>query len=100
MAKPSHVLDRLEIMKTIVITGCSAGGIGEALARSFHKRGHNVVATARNVDKAEPLKDLGIKVLPLDVQSNASIEKFVEIVNTQLDGSVDVLVNNAGRGMF
>jgi len=87
-------------MKTIVITGCSAGGIGEALARSFHKRGHNVVATARDVDKAEPLKALGIKVLPLDVLSNASIEAFIKTVDAELDGSVDVLVNNAGRGML
>jgi 1-acylglycerone phosphate reductase len=52
---------------SVLITGCSEGGIGDALARAFHHNGLRVFATARNLAKVEHLKKLGLHILPLDV---------------------------------
>ena len=86
--------------KTILITGCSKGGIGDALARSFHKKGLRVFATARNIAKAQHLKEMGIEVIPLDVVDNASIQNAVEVVKAKTGGSLDILVNNSGGGIL
>ena len=44
--------------KTWLITGCSEGGIGAAIARSALEAGNNVVVTARNTTKvADIIKD-------------------------------------------
>lgn len=84
--------------KTVLITGCSKGGIGDALARSFHKKGLRVFATARNIAKTQHLKEMGIEVIPLDVVDNVSIQNAVEIIKAKTGGSLDILVNNSGGG--
>ncbi|KAI2615397.1 NAD(P)-binding protein [Hypoxylon sp. NC1633] len=78
--------------RTVLITGCSDGGLGAALAVAFHKAGLRVYATARNADRMKSLAVLGIEVLTLDVQSEASIADCVEKVP-----HLDILVNNAGQ---
>lgn len=82
--------------KTVLITGCSEGGIGDALAREFHRRGHAVFATARSVGKMTRLKDMGLHTIKMDVTSPESIAKAVEIVDKASNGRLDFLVNNAG----
>jgi len=81
-------------MKTVLITGCSSG-YGLETARHFHARGWNVVATMRT-----PREDLlprsdRLKVLALDVTRPESIATALEAA-----GPIDVLVNNAGIGLF
>ncbi|WP_332742682.1 SDR family oxidoreductase [Hydrogenophaga sp.] len=81
-------------MKTVLITGCSSG-YGLETARHFHTRGWKVYATMRT-----PRTDLlplssRLHVLPLDVTCPESIARTLENV-----GPVDVLVNNAGLGLF
>ncbi|KAK4233024.1 hypothetical protein C8A03DRAFT_39295 [Achaetomium macrosporum] len=84
-------------LKTVLITGCSAGGIGSALAMAFHKRGFRVFATARDLAKMDHLADLAnATLLPLDVTSRASIDAAVVAVKKDTGGTLDVLVNNAG----
>lgn len=85
--------------KTVLITGCSEGGIGDALAQSFHRRGLRVFATARNILKIEHLKKLGLDTLPLDVTDATSIKAAVERVKLETGGTLDFLVNNSGAGM-
>jgi len=85
--------------KTVLITGCSEGGIGDALAKSFHKKGLRVFATARNLAKVQHLKELGLDILPLDVTDDVSIKKAVESVKAATGGTLDILVNNSGAGM-
>jgi NAD(P)-dependent dehydrogenase (short-subunit alcohol dehydrogenase family) len=59
--------------KSVVITGCSAGGIGYALAQEYARLGHRVYATARNVNKMKGLKELGVTLVQLDVTNHKSI---------------------------
>ncbi|KAH8900641.1 short-chain dehydrogenase/reductase [Thozetella sp. PMI_491] len=82
--------------KTVLITGCSRGGIGDALAREFRKRGLNVFATARSASKMAELKELGIDTLEMDVLCADSIAAAVDTVRKVTDGRLDILVNNAG----
>ncbi|KIW87418.1 uncharacterized protein Z519_12054 [Cladophialophora bantiana CBS 173.52] len=84
--------------RTVLITGCSDGGLGAALALAFHKQGDRVFATARTPSKMSSLQSLGIETLPLDVLSEESIRTCVEKVSSLTGGSLDILVNNAGAG--
>lgn len=85
---------------TVLITGCSDGGLGSALALVFHAAGHRVFATARNPTKLSNVKAAGIETLTLDVLSDSSIEKCVAEVRQLTGGNLDILVNNAGANYF
>ncbi|KAI4185663.1 MAG: hypothetical protein L6R41_003991 [Letrouitia leprolyta] len=80
--------------RTVLITGCSDGGLGAALAMCFHDAGLHVYATARNISKMKQLAAHGIETLELDVQSESSIAGCVSKVP-----KLDILVNNAGAQM-
>ncbi|KKY27177.1 putative short-chain dehydrogenase [Diplodia seriata] len=86
--------------QTVLITGCSADGIGHALALAFHARGLHVFATARNPSKmSSALLSLPhVTPLALDVCSAASVGAAVDAVRAHTGGagSLDYLVNNAG----
>jgi len=85
------------LKKTVLITGCSTGGIGWAMAKNFHQRGFYVFATARNPSKTADLAELSdIEILELDVTVPKTIAQCKEIVAKRTGGSLDVLVNNAG----
>lgn len=88
-------------MKTWLITGCSTG-FGKRLALAAAKRGDQVVATARNpaalADIAAAHEDRMI-ALPLDVTDAASAIAAVQKAEDTF-GGLDVLVNNAGYGLF
>ncbi|WP_332819576.1 SDR family oxidoreductase [Sphingopyxis sp.] len=81
-------------MKTILITGCSSG-YGLETARHFHARGWNVIATMRNPSAAPFATSERLRVLALDVTDADSIALALELA-----GPIDVLVNNAGIGLF
>jgi 1-acylglycerone phosphate reductase len=61
--------------RTVLITGCSDGGLGAGLATAFHKAGLKVYATSRNPAKMKDLEAMGIEILTLDVLDDASITK-------------------------
>ncbi|KAI5861442.1 oxidoreductase [Durotheca rogersii] len=87
----------MEARKTVLVTGCSEGGIGEALAREFQARGLHVFATARSESKMASLHKLAnVTVLPLDVTCTDSIAAAVTAVSAKTGGKLDYLVNNAG----
>jgi 1-acylglycerone phosphate reductase len=87
---------------TVLITGCSSGGIGGALAQAFHEKGYHVFATARTPSKISPslIKSPNVTVLTLDVLSSTSITEAVTSVREKTGGKLDVLVNNSGSGMM
>jgi NAD(P)-dependent dehydrogenase (short-subunit alcohol dehydrogenase family) len=82
------------MQRTIMITGCSSG-IGAALARELHRKGQQVIATARRPETLAPLAELGITTLPLDVNDDQSIAAAMDRVAESV-GSLDMLINNAG----
>ena len=84
----------LQVMKTVLITGCSSG-YGLETARHFHAQGWNVVATMRTPREDVLPRSQRLRVLALDVTKPESIAAAVEA-----SGSVDVLVNNAGIGVI
>jgi short-subunit dehydrogenase len=84
--------------KSALITGCSEGGIGDALARELKSRGFRVFATARKLEKMQHLKELGCDILVLDVEDEVTIRKASEDVKNATGGKLDLLINNAGFG--
>ncbi|MBN7120812.1 short-chain dehydrogenase/reductase [Erwinia billingiae] len=81
-------------MKTILITGCSSG-FGLDIARYFVQRDWKVIATLRTPKEGIfPASD-NLTVLPLDVTDTDSIQQAIAAA-----GPIDVLVNNAGIGLF
>lgn len=87
--------------KTIFITGASRG-FGKLWAEAFLKRGDKVVATARDLTHLNDLvKDHGDNVLPIQLDVNDRAAGFAAIRQAKDHfGSIDVLINNAGYGLF
>ncbi|KAJ7596326.1 NAD-P-binding protein [Mycena floridula] len=81
----------------VLITGCSAGGIGHALAIEFHAKGFHVFATARRLDSMQELAALGVETLKLDVTDAEAIRHIRDEIATKTGGTLDILVNNAGQ---
>ncbi|WP_262271357.1 MULTISPECIES: SDR family oxidoreductase [Microvirga] len=85
--------------RTVLMTGASTG-FGEATARLFASRGWNVIATMRRPEAGAALAALdNVLVTRLDVQDQASIDAAVAAGIARF-GRLDVLVNNAGFGLF
>jgi NAD(P)-dependent dehydrogenase (short-subunit alcohol dehydrogenase family) len=89
-------------MKIALVTGSSTG-IGFATVEALARAGHHVIATMRDPKRAPALGELArsqrlpITVMPMDVDSDASVSQTIgEALRSQ--GRVDVLVNNAGVG--
>lgn len=84
--------------KVALITGASSG-IGESAAVLLHRAGFKVYGAARRVEKMKSLEEKGISVISLDVTDEDSIVNCVNTI-TEKEGSIDVLVNNAGYGSY
>lgn len=80
-----------------LITGASSG-IGKSMAYYMHSLGYDLVLVARSKDKLNEIKrDLGnnVQVISMDLGDyNNCIKLYDEVKN------VDVLINDAGFGLF
>ncbi|TID24792.1 NAD(P)-binding protein [Venturia nashicola] len=95
MSSSYRVKQDLGKERKVLITGCSDGGLGAALAIALHKFGLHVYATGRNTANMATLTALGIETLTLDVQSTESINACVAEIGSR-KGGLDILINNAG----
>lgn len=91
--------------KIAVITGAS-GGIGLEMARQLAERGYGLVLAARSEaklkDAAQALsKEHGVRaeVCAVDLSQPGSARQLFEFVRERV-GDVDVLINNAGVGLY
>ena len=91
--------------KNIIITGASSG-IGAEMASLCAESGANLVLLARNIEKLNQLKrdlerrfEVKVTVYKLDVSSTDEVQAIFSNVLNELS-HVDVLVNNAGFGVF
>lgn len=82
--------------RVILITGASSG-IGYDAAVMLAGQGHKVYGAARRIELMQPLRELGVVPVKLDITDDASIEACVKTI-IETEGRIDVLVNNAGYG--
>jgi short-subunit dehydrogenase len=78
--------------QTILITGASSG-FGLMIANKLHESGYAVIGTSRNPERYQ--SKLPFKLLPLDIDSDHSIESFGKELFSHVK-QLDVLINNAG----
>merc|ERR1712093_956332 len=90
----TYTMSVVKSRKSVLITGCSPGGIGHALAREFHAKGLHVIATARTKEAVQDLEALGMSTLSLEVTSSESIADARMQVEKLTGGKLDILVNN------
>ena len=90
--------------KVALVTG-SSSGIGFETSSALARNGFHTFATMRDLGKDEKIKqiiekeDLSIEILELDVDSEESVNRAIKTVSEK-KGRIDVLVNNAGYGMW
>lgn len=90
--------------KVVLITGTNSG-FGWLAANSVAALGHKVYATMRdvtgkNLDKAKALSTVeNVTVLDISLTDEKSVQNAMDTIIAQ-EGTIDVLVNNAGVSMF
>jgi len=84
--------------KTVLITGASAG-MGKETAKLLAANGYTVYGAARRIEKMNDLVPLGIKIMAMDVTNEDSMVKGLQQI-IDAEGSVDILINNAGFGAY
>ena len=87
---------RTSAVPVVLVTGATSG-IGKATAELLAGQGFQVFGTSRTPD-TKSAKDF--ELVQLDVTSSASVDACVQAILDQTQGRIDVLVNNAGTGIF
>lgn len=85
-------------MKTVLVTGASSG-MGRATAEKLLAEGYAVYAVARRAERMKDLAERGATVVAVDVTVERDVVSLVERITAER-GGVDVLVNNAGFGLY
>ena len=91
-------------IQTVLITGASSG-IGKATALHLAGLGHKVIGTSRSLERLDALtregEGNGQKIIPLelDINSDDAVSSVLPDVVGE-HGPIDVLVNNAGYGLW
>lgn len=85
--------------KVAIVTG-GGRGIGKAIAEAFAREGAKVIVTAaRSKNEIEKVaSEIGGQAFVADVTNRDDVQKLMKFVASDF-GRIDVLVNNAARGM-
>jgi NAD(P)-dependent dehydrogenase (short-subunit alcohol dehydrogenase family) len=90
--------------KVALVTGCSSG-IGFETALALAQEGYHTFASMRDTKKSAKIQEIAkkqnlpISVIALDVDKPESIESAIKQIISEKK-RIDVLVNNAGYGIF
>ena len=86
--------------KVIIVTGAS-DGIGAAIAKKLSHAGAKVVLAARNDEKLAAIAHElpGSVAVHTDMTQQADIQNLIDRT-MEIDGRIDILINNAGQGMY
>jgi NAD(P)-dependent dehydrogenase (short-subunit alcohol dehydrogenase family) len=90
--------------RVAVVTG-SSSGIGHETSLTLARNGFLTYATMRSPDKGENIKSLAekeklpLKTVQLDVTDDTSVKNAIQSITAE-SSRIDVLVNNAGYGLF
>jgi NAD(P)-dependent dehydrogenase (short-subunit alcohol dehydrogenase family) len=87
-----------EDRKVVMVTGASSG-LGKAFAKALLAEGMAVYGAARRIEQMADLASLGAVTLKMDVTREDEVQAAVHRIG-QANGGVDVLINNAGFGMY
>ena len=85
--------------KIAIVTG-GGRGIGKAIAQAYAREGAKVIVTAAKLKKEidETAADINGKAVLADITNPDDVQKLVDTVISEF-GRIDILVNNAARGM-
>ncbi len=86
------------LTKTVLITGASSG-MGKETAKRLLEEEYTVYVAARRVDKMRDLEELGAIPLAMDITDETQVVAAVDRIVAER-GGVDILINNAGFGMY
>ena len=88
----------------VLITGASSG-FGEEFARQYAEQGHSLVLVARRLDRLQKIADglrqqfsIEVVVEQVDLSDVAAIVQLHQRLRER-DIAIDILINNAGRGL-
>jgi short-subunit dehydrogenase len=82
--------------RVVLVTGATSG-IGQATGELLASQGYRVYGTSRH---PQGKTTCDFELLQLDVTSDISVERCVSEISERTNGRIDVLVNNAGTGIF
>jgi NAD(P)-dependent dehydrogenase (short-subunit alcohol dehydrogenase family) len=95
----------MQVEKVAVVTG-SSSGIGLETALLLARTGFHTYASMHNLEKSKNIteisniENLPLQVVQLDVKDNKSVKDAINKIVAAENGRIDVLVNNAGYGLF
>jgi benzil reductase ((S)-benzoin forming) len=84
-------------MKTILITGCSAG-IGYGLVQKFLTYNYRVIAVSRNIDSLKLINNNLLEIIQADITNDTDQMRIIALLNKINKNSNIEIINNAAFG--
>src|SRR5438874_11138345 len=91
--------DPMRIEGSVVLITGASGGIGAACALEFRKRGARLSLTARSESKLKEVARADALATAGDI-TDAETRRLVVDRTIERFGSIDILINNAGVGLY